>query len=165
MPRFVKTIRRTLLVVGEGDAEALLLGKLKASMTSGGRGPSVTVRNAKGKGALHVVSETVRHARQGSYNVRAAIFDTDTDWNDGVAAKARKAGVIAIPHHPCLEAVLLSATGQAFEGSTAECKRRFERAFGGEAHQVIAADEFDLQALERSAANTPSIAALLALFA
>lgn len=165
MPKFVRAIRRTLLVVGEGDAEALLLSKLKASLTSGGRGPSVTVRNAKGKGALHVVSEAVRHARQGSYNVRAAVFDTDTDWNSNVAARARKAGVIAVPHHPCLEAVLLAASGQAFEGSTAECKRRFERAFGAEAHEVLAADAFDIQLLNRAAANTPCIAALLRLFA
>ncbi len=165
MPRYVKEVRRTLLIVGEGDAEALLLGKLKATLTAGKQGPSVTVRNAKGKGALHVINETIRHARQGSYNVRAAVFDTDACWDDGVAAKARRAGVVTVPHEPCLESVLLASAGRAMEGSTAEFKRRFLQEFGSEAHEAIASGAYDIARLKGANPQLPCVVTLLGLFA
>ncbi|EPG2416309.1 hypothetical protein QEK82_001243 [Stenotrophomonas maltophilia] len=165
MPRFVKELRRTLLIVGEGDAEELLLGKLKAALTAGKQGPSVTVRNAKGKGALNVINETIRHARQGSYNVKAAVFDTDACWDGAVAARARRAGVVTVTHDPCLESVLLASAGYAMEGSSAELKRRFLQQFGYEAHEAIARGTYDINRLRQANPQLPCVVTLLGLFA
>ena len=50
MARKRHPLRKTLLIVGEGDSEAAFLKHLRDLYCSGGAGVAVTVRNAHGKG-------------------------------------------------------------------------------------------------------------------
>ena len=82
-----------MLFVGEGDSEEYFLRHLKALHVRRGSGVMVTIKNARGKGAAHVVDVAMRLSRNADYDVRAVLLDTDTDWNDKTRSKARKGRV------------------------------------------------------------------------
>ena len=76
-----------LLLVGEGDAEVQLIQHLKRLYVERGSGIVVTIKNARGKGAGHVVDFAYRQSRNAAYDAKAALLDTDTDWNDKPAPR------------------------------------------------------------------------------
>lgn len=84
-------VARTVLLVGEGDSEVVLLRHLKALYVQRGSGVAVTIKNARGKGAAHVVDVAVRQSLNAAFDLKVALLDTDTDWNDKTRAIARKA--------------------------------------------------------------------------
>ena len=123
-------VRRTVLLVGEGYAEVAFIEHLKALYVARGSGLVLTVKNARGKGALHVVDVAIRQSRNAAFDVKAALLDTDTDWNDKTQAIARKAKVQVVPCNPCIEAMLLSLHGDVAQGrSTAQHKHAFAAKF------------------------------------
>lgn len=63
MARKQHQVRKTLLIVGEGDSEEAFLKHLRELYCSGGAGVAVTVRNAHGKGPE--TSLITRHGRPG----------------------------------------------------------------------------------------------------
>ena len=78
--------QRTVLLVGEGYAEVAFIEHLKTLYVSRGCGLALTVKNARGKGALHVVDVAIRQSRNAAFDVRAVLLDTDTDWNEKTQA-------------------------------------------------------------------------------
>lgn len=50
-----RQVARTVLLVGEGDAEVQFMQHLKGMYVQRGSGVVVTVKNARGKGEAHVV--------------------------------------------------------------------------------------------------------------
>ena len=82
MARKQHQVRKTLLIVGEGDSEEAFLKHLRELYCSGGSGVAVTVRNAHGKGPENVIDHAARQARIYSYDARAALLDTDIPWTD-----------------------------------------------------------------------------------
>lgn len=125
---------RTVLLVGEGDAEVVFLQHLKTLYVQRGSGVAVTIKNARGKGAAHVVDFARRQSINAAYDVVAALLDTDTDWNDKTRTAARKARVHPVRSEPCLEAVLLSVHRVPVEGRTAtQLKHDFTARFGAAA--------------------------------
>jgi len=74
--------QRTLLIVGEGRHEVAFLNHLKHLYVPRGCGLSVTIKNARGKGALHVINWTARQIANVDYDAVAALLDTDSDWNE-----------------------------------------------------------------------------------
>lgn len=164
----MKPMRRqakfTVLIVGEGDAEVALLRHLKAIYVQRGSGIAVTIKNANGKGAGHVIDVTRRQAQIAAFDQKAALFDTDTDWADRVKKSAREAKVVVLPCEPCVEAVLLSVHGHAVHGKgTDQMKRDFERHFGHPAHQQqVYGNHFPQERLCATApAPIPTIIALM----
>ncbi len=147
--RNTREIRTTLLVVAEGKAEENFLSYLKRSLTRERRGPQVTIRNANGKGAAHVIDRAVRLS--GNYDLKAVLVDSDTDWDDRQATIARKAGIEVVLSEPCFEALLLGIVGVSAAGkNTKDCKRTFRSTFGCEAQdptlygsQILIADIID----------------------
>jgi hypothetical protein len=129
-----RVLRPTLLVVGEGYAEYEFLCHIRSLYCSDMNGCAMSVRNAKGKGAAHVVDHAIKAGRAAAYDQVAALLDTDTDWNDKTARSARQNGVIALLSEPCLESVLLNIHGVKSVGLTADRKNAFRKKFGGEAH-------------------------------
>lgn len=162
-PRIVRTIRPTLLVVGEGDAEVLLLKILRDALCANRQGPGVTIRNARGKGAKSVIQDAIRIGRQGSYTKVAALFDTDTDWNDAVRAMGNRARVQMLTQTPCLEAVILATNGHQREGDSAFYKREYERIYGSEAHLSLR-EAFVLETARAASGRLPEVDALLKIF-
>lgn len=161
-----RSIRPTLLLVGEGLAEFTFLASVKAVATRGGNGPSVTLRQANGKGALHVVEYAHRQWRGSEIDKCAVLLDGDTTCHARAIKKAMSYGVSVMTNTPCLEASLLRLKGvRPIPDSSAECKAAFAARFGGEAHQAgLLARHFspDVELL-RAFADVEPLAMLLTL--
>lgn len=152
-PRFTKPrqVARTVLLVGEGDAEVLFMQHLKGLYVQRGSGVVVTIKNARGKGAAHVVDFAFRQSRNAAYDVKAALLDTDTGWSDQTRAAARKAKVHTMLCQPCLEAVLLTMHHMSIEGrSTAQLKREFAARFGATASDALVLRAFSRDVLDEA---------------
>ena len=142
---------RTVLLVGEGDAEVFFLQHLKSLYVQRGSGVAVTIKNARGKGAAHVVDFARRQSSNAAFDAVAALLDTDTDWGDKTQAAARKARVQVITCKPCLEAVLLAVHQRPVQGrSSAQLKKDFFDRFGAHAHQAAYAVHFDTPVLAQA---------------
>jgi 3-methyladenine DNA glycosylase/8-oxoguanine DNA glycosylase len=132
----VRLLRRTALIVCEGYAEEALIRHCKTIWLERDAGLVVTIKNARGKGAEHVVDYALRQAANAQFDRLFAVFDTDTDWTERVQARVEEAQLQVIAAEPCLEAVLLTVHGQAVTGKTAAAlKKQFEKRFGAPAHE------------------------------
>jgi hypothetical protein len=126
----------TMLIVGEGFAEVALLQHLRSLYVPRGAGLALTIDNARGKGAGHVVNTAIRKARVFAYDSVWVLLDTDTDFNDRVIQEARRKRVQIAACQPCLEAELLRVNGLWPTGLSAEIKNQFRGRFGADAHQT-----------------------------
>lgn len=117
--------QRTLLIVGEGRHEEAFLNHLKSLYVTRGCGLSVTIKNARGKGALHVIDWTARQSANIDYDVVAALLDTDTDWNEQTAKLAKTKKIQVLKSEPCLEVMLLRLIGKAATGDANALKSQF----------------------------------------
>ena len=160
----VRRAARTVLLVGEGAAEVQLLQHLNGLYVQRGSGVAVTIKNARGKGAGHVVDFTFRQSRNAAFDVKAALLDTDTDWTDKTRAAARKAKVKVLPCEPCLEAVMLVMHHIPVEGlTTAQLKRSFTQRFGAAACEVSVLRHFNLDLMDEARKRIAILDELLTL--
>ena len=144
-----RQVARTVLLVGEGDAEVQFMQHLKGLYVQRGSGVVVTIKNARGKGAAHVVDFAFRQSRNAAYDMKATLLDTDTDWNDKTRSAARKAKVHVMPCQPCFEAVLLTAHHAQVEGrTTAQLKQDFAARFGAVASDASILRHFSCEVLD-----------------
>lgn len=120
-----RELRPTALIVGEGYAEHAFLCHLRALYTANNQGVRLSIGNARGKGAKHVVEYTIKQAAQADYDCVASLLDTDKDWTPAVIAKARQHKIILLPSEPCLEAWLLEILGKQKAGDSKFQKDRF----------------------------------------
>lgn len=119
-----RSIRPTLLVVGEGDCEEAFLRHLRALYCADHVGVSAKIYNARGKGPENVIEQTRRQAQISAYDRHVALLDTDLDWTPGTIAKARKHKIMMIGSEPCLEGLLLTILGQRPPSLSDACKRQ-----------------------------------------
>jgi RloB-like protein len=118
--------KQTLLLVGEGYDEEAFLKYLKSHLVGRESGLEVKIKNAKGKGAKHVIEWTIRQAKQAEYDMVAAMLDTDKDWNPMVKKQANSEKIIVLESDPCFEAMLLRLYGVTPERDSKKLKRQFE---------------------------------------
>lgn len=157
----VRQQRRTALLVGEGLAEQTFLNHLKALYVLRGH-KQVTVKNAKGKGGAHVLDYTRRQGLQAAFDEKAALLDTDTDWDDKQRALAREWGIEVIEAQPCLEALLLRIAGQRVPHGTEACKKAFTKQFGAPAHEAAVLERhFTRAMLDNARPNVPALDQLM----
>ena len=158
-------VAATLLLVGEGDAELVWLGHLKRLYVARGAGLVVTLKNAHGKGAAHVVDVAIRQSRNAAFDVKAVLLDTDTDWTQEVKVLAEKAGVEIVAATPCLEALLLRAHGYHVTGRTsARLKSDFAKRFGADALDIkVYQEHFPRVFVEESRKHVSEIDQILRL--
>lgn len=139
-PTKTRTVKETLLIVCEGDAEMAFVRFVKRTYADA-LGRAVQEHNAKGKGGKHVLDTGLRRAKNNrATNKLVLLLDTDTDWNDELRARARKARVgkhpvSVIEAHPCLEAWLLHILGIETEGDTQHMKQTFKANTGVQAYE------------------------------
>ncbi|UXH76609.1 hypothetical protein [Roseateles amylovorans] len=128
--------RRTALLVGEGQAEVELLSHLRSIYTSDRQGCQLTIRNARGHGAGHVVKHAIALKRQAAFDRTAVLLDTDTDWTPATRVLARRHAIRIFSCTPCLEAWVLGLIDEPIRHgwTTAQYKERFARRFDGPAH-------------------------------
>ena len=159
-----RQVARTVLLVGEGDAEVQFMQHLKGLYVQRGSGVVVTIKNARGKGAAHVVDFAFRQSRNAAYDLKAALLDTDTDWNDKTRAAARKAKIHVMPCQPCLEAVLLTVHSAPVEGrTTAQLKQAFAARFGSAASDASILRHFSREVVDEARSRITVLDELLNL--
>lgn len=135
-----RTVKETLLIVCEGDAEIAFVRFVKRTYADV-LGRAVQEHNAKGKGGKYVLEAGLRRAKNNRASDKMVLLlDTDKDWNDALRARARKARVgkhpiSVIEANPCLEAWLLQILGAEIEGDTRHMKQQFEAYTGVDAHE------------------------------
>ena len=153
--------RATALVVGEGHAEVAFIKHLRGLYTGGHAGFAVTVHNARGFGAGHVIEQTIRQSRLLAYDHRVALFDTDAGWTEAVQVRARRNRIVVVPSTPCLEAWLLDVVERAGERDTLGHKAEFERRFGCVANDPRALANFPREVLDESRLRVATLDLLL----
>lgn len=165
-PSKARKVARTVLIVGEGDAEVCFLQYLKSLYLQRGSGVVVTIKNARGKGALHVVDFAIRQSRNAEYDVKVALLDADTDWNDKTRKLAKSGKVVVLPCVPCLEADLLRCHGVAVHGLTsAQLKSQFLKRFNQPAFAVdVYRKQFSSDVILGAQDRVENLATLLSLF-
>jgi len=117
--------QRTLLIVGEGDTECAFLQYTKHLYVQRGCGLSVTIKNARGKGAKHVIDWTIRQMANAEYDSVAALLDTDTDWTPAVRKRAQQKKITLLTSEPCFEGLMLRVLGQSSIGNADTLKKKF----------------------------------------
>lgn len=115
--------QRTLLIVGEGYHEEAFLNHVKQLYAPRGCGLSVTVKNAHGKGAKHVIDWTIRQIANTAYDAVAAMLDTDTDWTPAVGKQAKAKKIQVLASEPCFDAVMLRLLGKNPVGDAKALKK------------------------------------------
>ncbi|MCA3176507.1 MAG: RloB domain-containing protein [Burkholderiales bacterium] len=130
MARKQHQVRKTLLIVGEGDSEEAFLKHLRDFYCSGGAGVAATVRNAHGKGPENVIDHAASQARIASFDKRVALLDTDIPWTDKLKKEARKAKVDMIGSIPCFEGLLLAILEKQPAAQCADCKKAISLLLG-----------------------------------
>ena len=152
----------TLLLVGEGATEVAFLNHVKTLYVARGTGLRVTIKNARGKGAKHVIEWTIRQI--GDFDTKAALLDTDQDWTPAVMKVAKSAKVRVLKSEPQVEAMLLRVLGQSDFGDSRTLKARLAPFVRNDA--LVAenyADRFDRVCLEAARQREPTLDELLGL--
>jgi hypothetical protein len=156
--------KRTLLIVGEGYHEEAFLNHVKQLYVPRGCGLSVTIKNARGKGAKHVIEWTIRQAAIAKYDTVAAMLDTDTDWTPMVAKQAKAKRVQMLASVPCFDAVMLRLLGKEPPASASACKQQLAPFVNHDPTQRKNYElHFGMARLESGRQNEPIIDALLRL--
>lgn len=160
-----RKVARTVLVVGEGDSEVCFLQHLKSLYMHRGSGVVVTIKNARGKGAQHVVDFAIRQSRNAEYDVKVALLDVDTDWNDKTRKLAKLGKVLVLPCEPCLEAELLRCHDVAVHGlNTQQVKVQIGKRFNATATaEDVYRKQFSKELLDGASGHVENVSALLML--
>lgn len=140
MTRKKRTVRETLLVVAEGDAEVAFVRYLKSTYLES-LGRSVQTTNAHGKGGRHVLDVASRRANNRDHDKAILLLDTDTNWTEVERERAhrsrmgRRGRLDVIESTPCLEAWLLEILGRPRPQNTKQAKKAFKDWMGCEVHE------------------------------
>lgn len=167
-PVKTRTVKETLLIVGEGEADIAFVRFVKR-MYADSLGRAVQEHNARGKGGKNVLETALRRANNNrAYDKVVLLLDTDTDWDDACRAKARKSRIgnrgrlDVIESDPCLEAWLLKILGIETEGDTRHMKREFKRHTLCEAHEPEWMDRLlNRDVLDQARERVPQLAELM----
>lgn len=159
--RVLRKAQTTILAVGEGKAELLLLGHLKQAFGARGSGTSITVRGGFGKGGKGVLDYAIRIANGVDYDDVVLLLDCDTDWDDAQRRRARSKRFTVVESKPCLESWLLAIHGDRRPRNTAEAKAAFERRFKTPAHRMLFATHFPHAHLQKSRGAVDTLDQLL----
>lgn len=156
--------KKTLLLVGEGYDDEAFLKYLKSILVPRNAGLEVKIKNAKGKGAKHVIEWTIKQAAIADYDKVAALFDTDTDWTPAVEKQAKKHKVLLLKSDPCFEAMMLRLLGITPNLNLKNLKAQFAPFVnGGATHSENYAEHFSPEMLAVKQHIEPTIELLLSL--
>lgn len=157
--------QKTLLIVGEGYNEQAFLKHLRPILAPRGCGLTVTVKNACGKTAKHIIEWTIRQTANAAYDHVAVMLDTDTDWCEAIAKLANDNKITVLTSEPCFEALLLRVIGKPTNGDAASLKKVFAKYVNNDAmRSENYSEHFDKQKLIAARLKEPSIDSLLKLF-
>lgn len=157
--------QRTLLIVGKGYHEEAFLNHVKQLYAPRGCGLAVTIKNARGKGAMHVIDWTIKQIANAAYDTVAAMLDTDKDWSPKVAKQAKGKKIQVLASEPCFDAVMLRLLGVHAEDEAKVLKRMLAPYLDNEPTRRESYEKhFGKEQLEAGRGKEPTIDALLKLF-
>lgn len=119
------SVNETLLLVGEGYDEVAFLEFLKSKIIHRKSGFKVAIKNARGKGAKHVIDWTIRQMGVADYDTVAVLLDVDTDWSEAIGKTARAHKITVLKSDPCFEAMLLRCLNVQPEVNSSKLKKQF----------------------------------------
>lgn len=127
MKKRKRSIRKTLLAVGEGDTEVAFLKHIKGLYCSDGLGVSLSIRNAHGKGPENVINHTIQCQHLASYDKKLCLLDTDLPWSQEIIRSAEKYNINLVGSTPCIEGLLLSILNQTISNLSNACKKKLQQ--------------------------------------
>ena len=123
-----RSVRRTVLLCGEGKAEEALFRHLRVLYLSGRENPpKVTPKKAGGKGSNNVIATLLGQAACVRYDRLVACLDMDLPPDADALHAAQKKKVVRVELYPCLEGFLLDILGIAVPEDSATCKQRLRQ--------------------------------------
>lgn len=156
--------QRTLLIVGEGRHEEAFLNHLKQLYVPRGCGLTVTIKNARGKGALHVIEWTIRQIANADFDTVATLLDTDTGWDTKAESLAKRRKIQVLKSEPCFEAMMLRLIGKPAVSDAHALKKQFAPYVKNEpTRRDNYTEYFGPECLSAGRGNEPAIDALLKL--
>ncbi len=156
--------QRTLLIVGEGRDEVAFLSYLKSQYVPRGCGLSVTIKDAHGKGALHVIDRAAAHRANADFDQVAALLDMDT-WDAKAEKLAKRKKILVLGSDPCFEAMMLRLVGEKAAGNSHALKKQFLPFIKNDPSCSDNYSEyFGSELLQSVRSREPTINSLLALF-
>jgi hypothetical protein len=154
--------QRTLLIVGEGAHDVAFLKHAKSVFVTRGCGLAVQIKNANGRGALHVINYAISLSNNANYDAVAALFDTDEGWSEAVATLARRNDITTLKSDSCLETMLLRALKLDRTDNSTSLKKRLAKQLNGDARESTSyARCFTRDGLEKT--KEPTLVALAEL--
>ena len=162
----VRSVRRTVLICGEGKAEEALFLHLRALYSSGRENPpKVTPKKAGGKGGNNVLATLLGQAACGRYDRLVACLDMDEPPDADASREAKKKKVERVELYPCLEGFLLDILGIYVPESSAACKQRLKQVDRRDPYdEGFFADNFSRNVLDTRRAGVPALDALLRIY-
>lgn len=158
-------IRRTVLVVVEGDTEFAFCRHLKA-IGSHQKNLQITIKNAHGGSPDKIIDFARRQARLSAYDAIAVIFDADKPLTVKGEKTAKAIRARLFPFNPCVEGFYLRLLKQSVPATTEACKRAFHH-FGLDASEKLDHDAYKAVFPHHNLADfltDPDFAALWKLF-
>lgn len=162
----VRSVRRTVLICGEGKSEEALFLHLRALYSSGRHNPpKVTPKKSGGKGGNNVLATLLGQAACGRYDRLVACLDMDAPPDADSSREAKKRKVERVELYPCLEGFLLDILGIQVPESSAACKQRLKQVDRRAPYDAgFFADNFPRSVLDSRRAGVLALNALLLIF-
>ena len=161
-----RSVRRTVLICGEGKAEEALFLHLRALYTSGRENPpKVTPKKAGGKGSNNVIATLIGQAACGRYDRLVACIDMDVPPDAESRREVKRKKVECIELNPCLEGFLLDILGIPVPEGSAQCKSRLRQVDQRDPYDPgFFYDNFPRNVLDARRAEVPALDALLRVY-
>lgn len=123
-PRRQLQLRRTVLVIVEGDTEFAFCRYLKA-IGSQGKNLQITIKNAHGGSPDKIVEFARRQARQSAFDQVVILFDDDKPLSASGQKNAHSMHARLFRFSPCVEGFYLRLLRQPVPSTSDACKRAF----------------------------------------
>lgn len=154
----------TVLAVGEGDAEDQLICVIRDLYLPRNCGTTLRRSNSHGHGGAGALRLALDLQQSTAYDRCAVLVDTDRHWGELERASAGRHGIVAIEHHPCIEAALLSIAGRRVYTGTRENKAAFRDRYGDDASRDgLIRRHFTREMFDRARERVESVDRLLKL--
>ncbi len=119
-------LRRTILIIVEGETEFAFCRYLKATL-SRGHDLQVNIKSAHGGSPDSVIEYARRQLRQFPHDHLAILFDSDLPLKPKGMEVLRRLKAQIFRFSPCIEGFFLEVMGHPKPGDSAACKDTFHR--------------------------------------
>ncbi len=128
-PRKIPSVRKTLLIVGEGHSEKAFLNHLKSIYSI--RGVNIDVVNARGKGPDHILNHALNCQAYTPRDYVGVLLDTDLKWPREIVKQATEQGFQLMGTIPCIDGFILDIINEIKPVESQRCKEKLNKILPG----------------------------------